>query len=104
MRGTDKQREGYIQVIRNRLETGNHWIGVHLEGNAIGSVVTVVQGEKKQILPIVTGDSFDSQHATTAHFGLGKTDSITSLQVRWPDGNITRLEKPAVDKYYVIKP
>ena len=59
---------------------------------------------KKQILPIVTGDSYDSQHATTAHFGLGKTDSITALQVRWPDGKITRLEKPAVDNYYVIKP
>jgi len=103
-RGNDKQREGYIQVIRNRLKTGNHWVGVHLEGQPIGAVVSVVQGEKRQFLPIVTGDSFDAQHATTAHFGLGKTDSIDVLQVRWPDGNITRLEKPAVDKYYVIKP
>ena len=63
-----------------------------------------VQGEKRQFLPILTGDSLDAQHATTAHFGLGKTDSIDALQVRWPDGNITRLEKPAVDSYYVIRP
>ena len=100
----DKQREGYIQVIRNRLKTGNHWVGVHLEGQPIGAVVSVVQGEKRQFLPILTGDSLDAQHATTAHFGLGKTDSIDALQVRWPDGNITRLEKPAVDSYYVIRP
>ncbi|MCH2379494.1 MAG: CRTAC1 family protein, partial [Pedosphaera sp.] len=103
-RGNDMQREGYIQIIRNRLKTGNHWVGVHLEGQPIGAVVSVVQGEKRQFLPIVTGDSLDAQHPTTAHFGLGKTDSIDVLQVRWPDGNITRLEKPAVDNYYVIKP
>ena len=103
-RGNDKQREGYIQVIRNRLKTGNHWVGVHLEGQPIGAVVSVVQGEKRQFLPIVTGNSFDAQHANTVHFGLGKTDSIDALEVQWPNGRTTRVEKPAIDQYHFIRP
>ena len=103
-RGNDKQREGYIQVIRNRLKNGNHWIGVHLEGQPIGAVVSVVQGEKRQFLPIVTGDSLDAQHATTAHFGLGKTESVDAVQVQWPNGKTTRVENPAIDRYHVVRP
>lgn len=103
-RGNDKQREGYIQVIRNRLKTGNHWVGVHLGGQPIGAVVSVIQGEKRQFLPIVTGDSFDAQHANTVHFGLGKTESIDALEVQWPNGRTTRVEKPAIDRYHVIRP
>ncbi len=103
-RGDDKQREGYIQVIRNRLKTGNHWIGVHLEGQPIGAVVSVVQGEKRQFLPIVTGDSFDAQHANTVHFGIGKTESVDALEVQWPNGKTTRVTKPAIDRYHLLRP
>ena len=103
-RGNDKQREGYIQVIRNRLKTGNHWVGVHLEGQSIGAVVSVIQGEKRQFLPIVTGDSFDAQHANTVHFGLGKTESVDALEVQWPNGKTTRVAKPAIDRYHVLRP
>ena len=103
-RDNDQEREGYIQLIRNRHETGNHWIGAHLTGQPVGAVVSVVQGEKRQLLPMITGDSFDSQHPYTAHFGLGKAASVDALEVRWADGKITRLEKPAVDRYHVIKP
>ena len=103
-RGTDQQREGYIQVIQNLLTTGNHWIGVHLEGQPIGAVVSVVQGGKRQILPIVTGDSYNSQHAASAHFGLGKLESVEALEVRWPNGKVTLVKNPAIDIYHIIKP
>ena len=103
-RGTDQQREGYIQVIQNLLTTGNHWIGTHLKGQPIGAVVSVVNDGKRQILPIVTGDSFDSQHATSAHFGLGKSKSVEALEVRWPNGKVTRVKNPAIDKYHIIRP
>jgi len=103
-RDNDQEREGYIQLIRNRHETGNHWIGAHLTGQPVGAVVSVVQGEKRQLLPMITGDSFDSQHPYTAHFGLGKATSVDALEVRWADGKITRLEKPAIDRYHVVKP
>ena len=98
----DQQREGYIQVIQNLLTTGNHWIGVHLKGQAIGAVVSVIQGGKIQRLPIVTGDSFDSQHPNTAHFGLGKNKAVDVIEVIWPNGKVTRLEKPESDRYHVM--
>lgn len=99
----DQQREGYIQLIRNRHQTGNHWIGAHLEGAPVGAVVTVVQGDKRQVLPLVTGDSFDSQHPYTAHFGLGKNANVDSLEVRWPNGKTTTLDKPESGKYHVLR-
>ena len=77
---------------------------MHLGGQPIGAVVSVVQGEKRQFLPIVTGDSLVAQHANTVHFGLGKTESIDALEVQWPNGRTTRVAKPAIDRYHVIGP
>jgi hypothetical protein len=77
---------------------------VHLGGQPIGAVVSVVQGKKRQFLPIVTGDSFDAQHATTAHFGLGKTESVDAIEVQWPNGKTSRVENPTIDQYHFVRP
>ena len=38
-----------------------------------------------------------------AHFGLGKIQKMDWVQVRWPDGTVTRLESPPVDRYHVVE-
>ena len=97
--------EGYLQLIENRLDTSHHWIGVNLASSpaAFGAKVTVITENGHQTLPIVAGDSFNAQHPLTAHFGLGKTETATAVEVRWADGKVKRLEKPAVDRYHFIK-
>ena len=104
-RGEDKIRQGYLQLIENRMETGHHWIGVNLAAApaAFGAKVTVITENGRQSLPIVAGDSFNAQHPLTAHFGLGKAETATALEVRWSDGKVSRVERPAVDRYHFIE-
>lgn len=105
----DRWRDGQIlHVYRNRLETGNHWIGVRLaeEGpgrSPQGALVTVHAAGGKQLGRIVTGDSIHAQHPTTLHFGLGKAAKVDAIEVRWPGGHTRRIEKPAVDRYHAIE-
>jgi hypothetical protein len=50
----------------------------------------------------LTGDSLAAQHPFTAHFGFGKIEAVDSLEVRWPDGRVTRLTKPPMGKYHIL--
>jgi hypothetical protein len=51
---------------------------------------------------IVAGDSYRSQTANAAHFGLGAVGQVDRLEVRWPNGRTSLLENPAIDQYHMI--
>ncbi|MEO2045837.1 MAG: CRTAC1 family protein [Pirellulales bacterium] len=96
-----------LKVLRNTMQTTNHWIGIRLRdsaegGSALGALVTVVAGDKRLVDRVITGNSFTSQHAPVVHFGLGGTEQVQSLQVRWADGRTVTLENPAVDRYHKL--
>jgi hypothetical protein len=52
----------------------------------------------------VTGDSYQSQHPNTVHFGLGEVARVKELIVRWPNGKVQSIENPAVDRYHQVHP
>jgi hypothetical protein len=68
----------------------------------VGAVVTARVGKKVWRHWVVTGDSWRAQHPFTAHFGLGNVTVVDSLEVRWPDGRVTRLTKPPAGKYHIL--
>lgn len=105
--GNDRQRDGQIRLVRNLTPSENNWIGLHLEAKANcpiwGARVRVHQnGGAMQELPVVTGDSWKAQHGTSIHFGLGKTEAAR-LEVIWPNGKVSRIEQPAVNKYHTLE-
>ncbi|MCH8048401.1 MAG: CRTAC1 family protein, partial [Planctomycetes bacterium] len=75
----DNWKDGQVlHVYRNRLQTGNHWIGVRLkeEGGGrspVGAKITVYTANRKHVGQIITGESIHAQHAPVQHFGLGRT-------------------------------
>jgi hypothetical protein len=95
-----------VRLLANRLEPEDGWIGAHLRGapgrSAVGAVVTARAGKKVWRHWVVTGDSWRAQHPFTAHFGLGNVTVVDSLEVRWPDGRVTRLTKPPAGKYHIL--
>jgi hypothetical protein len=95
-RGAAGQR---LHVYRNRLETGNRWIGVRLreEGRGIspvGAKVTLRTSERTQVARVVTGETLMGQHPAALHFGLGPSQRPLSLEVRWVDGSSCELRDP----------
>ena len=98
-----------MQIYKNGLQSGNNWIGVRLSddqpgASPIGATVFVKSGGRVDLLPVITGDSFSAQHSLSKHFGLGKATEVDSIEVRWPDGRISRRGKPHLNQYHILKP
>jgi hypothetical protein len=95
-----------LHVLRNTLRTDRQWIGVRLADepgrSPIGARVTVTYPGGRHIGRVVTGDSFSSQHAAALHFGLGDVQQVDAIEVRWPDGTMRRISRPAIGRYHRV--
>ena len=97
-----------LRVYKNTLEDGGNWIGFRLreQGGGVspaGARVTLRYAGRTTVRQIVTGDSYRSQHANTAHFGLGKAERVDSAEIRWAGGRTLTLREPAVNRYHEIR-
>ena len=70
----------------------------------IGATITVRTSAGSETLPLVTGDSFCAQHSGNRVFGLGKIETVESIEVRGPNGQVSRRDKPAVGRYHELRP
>jgi hypothetical protein len=96
-----------LHVARNRTASAGNWIGVRLvdEPNlpAQGAHVSVATGARKHVRQIVSGDSFNSQHAATVHVGLGAAEKVDRIEVHWPDGTRSVLDGPSINRYHDLR-
>ena len=101
----DLDNDGDLDLVTNNIDapaslfknisdqdTLNHYLQISLAASvgptaAIGAVVTIETdlGAFRQMLSANAG--FQSGYSGPLHFGLGKSTTITSLHVAWPDGS-----------------
>ena len=103
-----------LRLMRNEFPTGNNFLMLRLEGNgkttnrdAIGARVEVVYenvGSKaphpKSIKTLRAGEGFLAQSSKWIHFGLGDTDAIKMVTVRWPGGELEQFTGIAANHRY----
>jgi enediyne biosynthesis protein E4 len=100
---------GPAHIFRNVAPNRGHWLLVRaidpaLGGrDAYGAQVTVEAGAKRWVRWINPGQSFLSSNDPRAHFGLGKTETISALHVVWPNGDKESFEGCAVDQPVLLK-
>jgi enediyne biosynthesis protein E4 len=100
--------DGAPQVLRNELAAVGHWLRIKLKGSgrntgAIGAVVTVRAGGRTQRSNVRSGTSYLSQDDPRPHFGLGQALQADWVEVRWPDGTLTRRENVKADQTLLIE-
>jgi hypothetical protein len=66
--------------------------------------VTLVASGRNRIAEERASGSYLSSNAPGVHFGLGTTDKIDEIRIRWPDGHNTRISGPPVDHAYHVAP
>lgn len=104
----------YPQLLRCDSYLANNWIKVRTIGtksnrSGIGArlrCVTRPPGETKahqQIDEVRSGGSYISQNDLRVHFGLGKADKIALLEIRWPSGQVDRLENITPNRLIFVK-
>jgi hypothetical protein len=97
-------------VFRNGQALGHHWLRVELVGNgttgnrdAIGAELSLVAGGETQRRFVSPSRSYQAQVELPVTFGLGSTDRVEAVGVRWPDGTTSRHPVGEVDRTIVIE-
>ena len=97
-----------VHVMRNQWPTRNNWLGIRLRGapgiSPIGARITLRSTRGERTRWVYTGESFDAQRSSTRIFGLGGVDQVEAVQVRWPNGHLTTLTGPEINRYHQITP
>ena len=62
--------------------------GVKSNRDAIGAIITVATGTRRQTRALEAGSGFLSQHSKDVWFGLGETKGPIGASIRWPSGAV----------------
>ena len=50
-----------------------------------------------------SGSSYLSHNDMRVHFGLGGSDRVTRLEIRWPSGLVETVDALPADRFYVAR-
>jgi enediyne biosynthesis protein E4 len=94
-------------LLRNE-GNGNNWIGISLKGksgpaSAVGALVTVITSEKKQVLINQPANAYLSWNDPRIHVGLGKANTIDSIEISWQGGKKEVIKKVPLNQYIRIE-
>ena len=99
--------DGSPMLLRNKGIPGRHWAAFELNGTksnrlALNARIAVVAGGMTQTDEVHSGGSYLSQNDLRLHFGLGSTDRIDKVEIRWPSGQKDTLTNLLADQVYEV--
>ena len=86
-------------LLRNDLETSRKSVQIALRGaganrEGVGARVTLHTDQGRQIAEVHRGSGYQSHGGNRLHFGLGKSEKVRQIEVRWPTGGVKTYEGP----------
>lgn len=96
-----------VSLLRNDLPAGSRWVRFQLRGTrsnraAVGSIVTIRAGGKRQTRPVMSQSSYVSHNDLRPHFGLGSAESVDGVTVRWPSGETEEFPGIAANRTWLL--
>lgn len=96
------------QLLRNDGGNAHHWLEIFLIGSksnrdGVGARVKVTAGELVQHDQKKGGMSYQSAQDPRLHFGLGRHPEVDAVEILWPSGTVTKLEKLKSDQIIAVK-
>ena len=98
---------GPARLYRNDGGNRSNWIMVRTVGTAsnrdgIGARVRVKSGGTTQVRDIRSSSGYLSQGDFRAHFGVGKSQKVDRIEVRWPSGRTSILDNVKVNQVITV--
>jgi hypothetical protein len=96
------------QLLRNDGGNANHWlellpIGTKSNRDGVGARVKVTAGDLAKYDQRKGGMSYQSAQDPRLHFGLGQHDLVDAVEIVWPSGMVSKLEKLKSDQIIAVK-
>ena len=100
-------RDAAPYVLRNVVADRGHWLLVRVLDehgrDALGATVTLRTGGRTLRRDVRTAYSYCAASDPRVHFGLGGSEAVEGLQVRWVDGSTSEHEVGAVDRVLTVQ-
>jgi hypothetical protein len=102
-------QNGPLVYFHNQTDPSRaHFATFRLEGtksnrDGVGATLTLIAGGRARVALRFGGGSFQSASDPRLHFGLGPTDAVESVEVRWPSGLVDQHRHLAADCAYVLR-
>ena len=77
-------------------------VGTASNRDGIGARVRVKSGGSTQVRDIRSSSGYLSQSDLRAHFGVGQSEKIDRVEVRWPSGRTSILDNVKVNQVITI--
>ena len=96
-------------LLQNVVGNENNWIQIQVVGqksnrSGIGTRIKVVTETHVQYREVQSGGSYLSFHDLRAHFGVGKSEQIERLEIRWTSGHIdTETHLPVNQRFIAVE-
>jgi hypothetical protein len=94
----------YKNTLHETKKDSSHWFQIEFSGNeknrmGLGTMVDIYFDHgKKLVYEHTVYRGYLSSVSTIAHFGLGKTTSIDSIRIIWPDRHMQLINNPKTDQ------
>jgi len=95
-------------LLENVAPAGHHWLTFRLQGvtsnrDGIGARISVTADGRTQTREVRSGGSYLSHNDLRVHVGLGSSDTVEHVEVRWPSGTVDAFGDLAADAFYDIR-
>jgi hypothetical protein len=60
-------------------------------------------GGRRQVQEVSGGSGFSAQNQRRLHYGIGASNTVDRVVIRWPSGQTQTIEAPAVDRLHHVK-
>lgn len=100
---------GPVRLYRNVAPKRGHWLMIRAVDPALGGrdcygAEIVVKGSgRRWMRQINPGYSYVCSNDPRAHFGMGQTDRVDSIDVVWPDGTVETYAGQDVDRVVTLR-
>ena len=78
-------------------------VGTRSNRGGIGARVSVVAGGRTQVREVKSGSSYLGQGDLRVHVGVGDAARIDRIEVRWPVGEVQRIDAPPLNHVLTIE-
>ena len=71
--------------------------------DAVGARMELYWNGQKQRQEVTAASGFSAQNGRRLHFGIGASDRVDRVVIRWPSGDMQTIEAPAIDQLHHIR-